>query len=177
MIRQLLSLVAGAVLVGGGVVAVPATAHASALCRGSGCFGLDPRVEQCVADGYAVSTQYIKATHGINANDNTGFGYLHLMYSPSCNANWAEFDSYPSGYEFVLDAWNNSEGPATPEDWWYSSAGSEKVAWTNMVDGSGPADVGVCELTTSGATGGFAYLMQDGGDFYSCHDGGPQIVW
>ena len=178
--RHVAAFLAGFALVAGGVVGAPATAFAATgpLCKGTSCFNRDPYAEQCTSGAYAVSSQYI-AVISANIdpqNDSTGFGYLRLIYSPACNANWAEFDGYPSGYDFELDAWNNEEGPTGPVDQW-KSAGDE-VAWTNMVDGSVSADVGVCESTTGGAVVNVAYLMQNSGDHYACFEGGGAgITW
>lgn len=176
---RLAAALAGITIATAGVIAAPAPAFAASgpLCNGTGCLNKDPVAEHCSADAYAVSTANIAAISSNiknNGNNKTGFGYLYLMYSPGCNANWAEFDSYPSGYTFILEAWNNAEGDAGPVDVWKSAG--DKVAWTNMVNGSGNADVGVCEFNSSLSAVGTAYLMQDGGDRFSCQNGGSDLI-
>ena len=74
---------------------------------------------------------------------------LHLMYSPGCNKNWAEFDNYPSGYRFALVGWShNDKGTIDIQPEYWTSNGDE-VAWTD-VDGTYPAGVGVCETRVAG---------------------------
>ncbi|HUN32225.1 MAG TPA: DUF2690 domain-containing protein [Trebonia sp.] len=135
----------------------------------------DPYVRGCTADAYAVSSAYIKA-YSPNASGNTGFGELHLMYSPSCNTNWAEFDNYPKGYKFLLVAWSHdASGSSTDmqsEPW---TSNGDEVAWTDMVNGANPAGVGVCEYSTSGAVLNGALLAQSAGDLFGCS--ANQLWW
>jgi hypothetical protein len=131
----------------------------------------DPYVSGCANGAYAVGSAYIRVGSP-NTTGNTGFGSLHLMYSPSCNKNWAEFDSYPSGYRFALVAWSHSSTIDTQAEYWTSNG--DEVAWTDMVDGSNPAGVGVCEDSSSGAVLKSAFISQaaapvsNGPDSFTC---------
>jgi hypothetical protein len=133
----------------------------------------DPYDSGCATGAYAVGSSYI-AKGSPNKTGATGFGSLHLMYSPKCHTNWAEFDNYPKGYSFILGAWSDPS-PVQNVDW---TSNGDEVAWTDMVDGSGPANVGVCEYSSNWSTVlRQAYLMQDGGDTFTCVLEGFVIGW
>ena len=72
-----------AVLGAAGVFA--GTAAADPLCSGSGCDLQDPIAMHCVEDSYVVGT----ATIGDSAEK----GYVDLIWSPSCQTNWARVTS------------------------------------------------------------------------------------
>jgi hypothetical protein len=137
----------------------------------------DPYVRGCTADAYAVSSAYIKVGIPSTSGD-TGFGELHLMYSAKCNTNWAEFDNYPRGYKFALVAWSHN-GPLGSNDIqaepWTSSG--DEVAWTDMVSGSSPAGVGVCEDSASGTVLNGAYLSQSAADEFGCTANQAWWLW
>ncbi|GAA1962106.1 DUF2690 domain-containing protein [Catenulispora subtropica] len=128
---------------------------------------LDPYDAGCVAGAYAVSSAYI-AQGFPNKTGDTGFGKLHLMYSPHCRTNWAEFDGYPSGFSFDLFVESNGgSGYQFKAEQW-TSAGDE-VAWTDMVDGvdkstglGRPAGVRVCEWNSNGTYVNYAEMVQQG---------------
>jgi hypothetical protein len=132
----------------------------------------DPYVSHCANDAYAVETTILVGSP--NKTGNTGFGTLHLMYSPGCNTNWAEFDNYPRGYRFNLVVWSHNDHNTI--DWqqepWTSNG--DEVAWTDMVDGTYPAGVGVCDDSSSGAVLKTAFMSQaaapvwDGPDSFTC---------
>lgn len=131
----------------------------------------DPYDSGCATGAYAVGSSYI-AKGSPNKTGDTGFGSLHLMYSPKCNTNWAEFDNYPRGYSFILFAWSDPS-PVQNVDW---TSNGDEIAWTDMVNGSGPANVGVCKYSSNWSTVlGQAYLMQDGGDTFKCTLQGAEI--
>jgi hypothetical protein len=131
----------------------------------------DPYVSGCVNGAYAVGSATI-LVGSPNTTGNTGFGSLHLMYSPRCNKNWAEFDGYPRGYRFALAAWSHRSTIDYQSESWTSNG--DEVAWTDMVDGSNPAGVGVCEDSSSGAVLKSAFMSQaaapvsDGPDSFTC---------
>jgi Protein of unknown function (DUF2690) len=141
--------------------------------------GNDPYVSGCASGAYAVGSATI-LVGSPNTTGNTGFGSLHLMYSPHCNTNWAEFDNYPRGYRFVLVGWSHNDHNTI--DWrqelWTSNG--DEVAWTDMVDGTYPAGVGVCEDSSSGAVLKTAFMSQaagpiwDGPDSFTCY---PSQNW
>lgn len=124
---------------------------------------LDPYDTGCANGAYAVAPAYI-AVGFPNKSGNTGFGYLHLMWSPSCQTNWAEFDSYPRGIHFYLMAWYpipGSSGFYVEKENWVSNG--DEIAWTDMVlSGSAPAGVGVCETDSQGFFTQEAWLYQSG---------------
>jgi hypothetical protein len=126
----------------------------------------DPYQSGCATGAYAVDSAHI-AKGSPNKTGSTGFGNLHLMFSPKCTTNWAEFDNYPRGFHFSLVAWSDPSGGLSV-DW---TSNGDEVAWTDMVNGSGPANVGVCEYSSSGAVLHSAYLMQDGSDSFVCESG------
>jgi hypothetical protein len=84
-------------------VAAPAAsaapAHSAASCYGDGCYGLDPYYAGCTQDAGLV-------------NDLNGpSGYLELMYSPSCDAAWANInDAYNGAWVQVENGNGNSQG-------------------------------------------------------------------
>lgn len=134
----------------------------------------DPYVSGCASGAYPVASAYI-AVGEPNTYGNTGFGLLHLMYSPSCKTNWAEFDSYAKGYKFALAVWSHSDSAnslSTEEENWTSNG--DQVAWTDMVNGRIPAGVGVCQYTTSGRVLNTGFMSQYGTDKFYCY---PNQFW
>lgn len=122
----------------------------------------DPYDTGCVHGAYAVAPAYI-AVGSPSKTGNTGFGYLHLMWSPTCKTNWAEFDSYPKGIHFYLMAWTPLSGGGflVQKENWVSNG--DEIAWTDMLDGNNvPAGVGVCETDSHGFFTQEAWLYQSG---------------
>lgn len=98
--RPALALIgAGVAALGVCAVAAPAAsaapAHPAASCYGDGCYGTDPYYAGCTQDAEVV-------------NDLNGpSGYLELLYSPNCDAAWAEISG---AYNGVWDEVENGNG-------------------------------------------------------------------
>ncbi|HEY0934161.1 MAG TPA: DUF2690 domain-containing protein [Trebonia sp.] len=134
----------------------------------------DPYVSGCASGAYPVASAHITVGNP-NTYGNTGFGLLHLMYSPSCRTNWAEFDSYAKGYKFALAVWSHANAAnslSTEQVDWTSNG--DQVAWTDMVNGTIPAGVGVCQDTTSSRVLNTGFMSQYGTDLFFCH---PSQTW
>lgn len=93
----------------------------------------------CANGAYAVNNA---ALHG----SASGGPALHLMYSPTCNTNWAEVDGYVEPVDIIV--WNvSSNGSSTIYQNYatYGIANYGGYGYTAMVDGT--HDAGVCEDT------------------------------
>lgn len=108
--------------------AVPAADRpmVAATCSASSCAGEDPVQTGCSADGYPVDGYTWQ----------TPWGLVHLMYSPSCDANWAEVDGASAGVDFAV--FNSQNQKQT----WYIHSGYT-YGWTNMVNGAVPAGASI----------------------------------
>ena len=78
MVTALLSVLGAASVFAG-------TAAAHPPCSGSGCDLQDPIAMNCVEDSYIVGTAII--------GDSAEKGYVDLIWSPSCQTNWARVTS------------------------------------------------------------------------------------
>lgn len=93
----------------------------------------------CANGAYAVSNA---ALHG----STNGGPVLHLMYSPTCNTNWAEVDGYVEPVDILV--WNVSSNGSSHvyQDYAkYGIANNGGYGYTSMVDGT--RDAGACEHT------------------------------
>jgi Protein of unknown function (DUF2690) len=135
MRKALLPIVAVLAVTGWLALAMPVNASAAT----SACTRSKPN---CALDGQSpVTTGCAKGAYPVsNAPVFIGrqgqVGYLHLMYSPSCNTNWAEADGYFDPVDIV--AWN----AASPEQWYASYGLAGSYGYTAMVNGA--FDAGAC---------------------------------
>ena len=138
--HRLATFVFGAAVVAGGLV--PLTAGV-AMASTNPYVGHDPTVAVngvvCATGAYAVDNAYL---HGSTA----GGPQLHLMYSPRCNTNWAEVDTFVEPVDIIV--WNVASNGA---DTWYQHNATYNIAdygsygYTKMVDGTN--DAGACART------------------------------
>lgn len=120
---------------------VPARPAAAASCYNTGCEGRDPYASGCNSNYYAV---YTKAVY----NGGGGFlGYVKLMYSNSCGANWAQVESAVGVTSLWGHVWRQSNGVG------YSDSGNYSTLWTNM---TGTATATACAEGTIAGVYGFA---------------------
>jgi hypothetical protein len=141
--RRIVAGVASALLLSCGIAGFSAGTAAAATCSGSGCQGLDAKLQGCPVTSS-------KANGG-------GYGQIWNYYSQACKANWAEGDLLRppgeyAGYSFYVvitttDSNGNSEsmcspGPSntgSPHEYCFDtpySPGNGSPAWTDMVDGT-----------------------------------------
>ena len=125
------------ILAGASVGITAAPARAAATCVGEKCYNVDPVSQSnCSHDGYAVRVNL--APPGDPADYvtalNTPYGTLHLMYSPSCQANWAEVDNMTASQHAWM--WVTDEQPDSHGRYEYVQY-QPNYSWgyTSMVDG------------------------------------------
>ncbi len=114
----------------------PAAHAAIKPCTKTQCsyVGGNPEATGCSVGAYAVGN-----VHVVQPSDNAPAGALNLMYSPACNTNWAEADSYAADWGPVdIVAWN-TVNPAQSKRGIANYGG---YAFTPMVNGS--FDAGAC---------------------------------
>lgn len=115
------------------VVSSPAQAHAStAACTRTSCpyVGKSPVSTGCANGAYAVGNYRVL----INSGGDTGV--VHLMYSPACNTNWTEADTY--NFPTDITVWNTVGQQENTDN--LTNYGS--YGYTAMVNGS--YDAGSC---------------------------------
>ncbi|MEU0375372.1 DUF2690 domain-containing protein [Streptomyces sp. NPDC006283] len=124
--KRFIAVGLGVMVAAAGTAFAPAAQAApTAGCHGSGCRGLDPNQAGCSADAYTV------------ARVNTLAGTVQLRYSPSCRSNWARIERpAPASVLSVKEC-----GPSGYNVRFRVPSGYT-VAWTYMVDGTGPAKAG-----------------------------------
>ena len=106
-----------------------------------------------------------------DSNGWTGSGYLHLMYSPQLQDQLGRARRSPGRLRPCdLRVERPAKGRVTPPRFesWHSNG--DEVAWTDIVNASGPANVGMCQWSARGnhPVLNQAFLMQDGGDLFLC---------
>ncbi|WP_432838681.1 DUF2690 domain-containing protein [Dactylosporangium sp. CA-092794] len=113
-------------------VATPASA-AVTKCTRTSCpyVGQNPETTGCSAGAYAVAN-----THVIQPSDRVWIGAVNLMYSPGCNTNWTEADSYAQPVDIVV--WNTANQLKSKDN----LANYGGYGFTPMVNGS--YDAGAC---------------------------------
>jgi hypothetical protein len=93
----------------------------------------------CANGAYAVNNT---ALHGSASGGPT----LHLMYSPTCNTNWAEVDGYVEPVDIIVWNVSSNESDHINQSYAdYSIANYGGYGYTSMVDGT--RDAGACEDT------------------------------
>ena len=117
----------------------------------------DPKAHGCTNGAYQVEEGLSGTvpTGGANTGQ-TQVGTIRLMYSPSCNTNWAEADGIPVGIEVKILVWNKNGAQSLPVVWFTTA--SSTWGWTDMVDGHVSAGASI----DAGDSLGPYYLYQQG---------------
>ena len=115
---------------------------ATPTCTGQGCYNLDPVTQSnCSHDGYTVAVNIAPPGHPADyvTSLQTPYGTLHLMYSPSCHANWTEVDNMTASQHAWI--WVDDKAPDSQGRYEYVQY-QPNYSWgyTSMVDGNLPAE-------------------------------------
>ena len=93
----------------------------------------------CANGAYAVSNAVL---HG----STNGGPVLHVMYSPTCNTNWAEVDGYVEPVDIIVWTVSQNNSDSIYQSYAkYGLANYGGYGYTSMVDGT--HDAGACEDT------------------------------
>lgn len=93
----------------------------------------------CANGAYAVNNAVLHGSTG-------GGPVLHLMYSPTCNTNWAEVDGYVEPVDIIVfNVSSNGSSNIYQNYANYNIANYGGYGYTSMVDGT--HDAGACENT------------------------------
>ena len=122
-------------------------------CSGKGCNHLDPYRTGCAASGYTVATAALDIHLGKS-------GWVHLMYSSTCQTNWDEVVS-GNGVEYLSGCVARAAGPDGPQDAACSTSTAHSWINTDMVwsphnrANAGGCFVEICRGGPSGPISGY----------------------
>jgi len=139
--RALVSLAAGAMVLGSNADSALAGTVAAPGCSRFGCDGRDPVQTGCTAGAYTAATGYAYRSGQSMFGDNGII--IELRYSPRCGTNWTRLLFTGSGAPWVgvdLEVIRSNGagiyGSKTGEQWSYS--GRTQTLWGNMIYAPSP---------------------------------------